>query len=126
MPFMTPDILVQILHAIAQDGDLVASTAVDEYCDGHGIVRETAGAPNNNIFWNCDLAEAAGQHRVLKFKEAPTRNAKNWFALRGEHPRAPAPADGHVGRQRARGLGWVECVWLGTKWDWENAAVPPP
>ncbi|SRR6266568_5808765 len=127
MPEMTPDILVGILEDLAPNGDLVKATAIDEYCDAHDIQRENAtGRPHNAIFWRCDLQEAGLRHRILKFKEAATRGANNFLALRGEHARAPAPADGHVGRQKARSLRYVECVWLGNKWDWEDAQVPPP
>jgi hypothetical protein len=125
---MTPDILVnEIVATLAPNGDLVRSTDIDAYCDTHGIQRQddSPGAPNNNIYWACDLMEAGSQHRLLKFKTDATRNAPNLFALRLDHPKGPAPAGSHVGRQKARRESYVECIWNGTKWEWKTAKVPP-
>jgi hypothetical protein len=123
---MTPDILVeQIVAVLAPNGGLVWATDIDTYCDNHGIERQSPRGKHNNIFWNAELHEAGEEHRLLKFKTAPTQNAPNLFALRREYPVAPAPVGGHPGRQHARDMGYVECVWLGTKWDWRNAKVPP-
>lgn len=128
---MTPDILVnEIMAALGPNGELVWSTKIDAYCDEHGIKREDddPGAPNNNIYWECNLAEGRGKKRLLKFKVRATRNALNLFALRLDQGVAPAPAGGHIGRRQAHEAGYVECVWDEDKgrWDWQNAETPEP
>jgi len=123
MPPMTPNVLLQAIRALEnKPGQLVSATKIMEWCRHNGI---DYGSPMNTHFWKSDLAEAVGQHRLLKFKTSPTKRGRNYFARRLEAPRAPGPASSHPGRAEARAKALVECVWL-QPWDYENAQVPPP
>lgn len=120
---MTPDVLLEVVEALEEvPGGLVSSTQIMRWCDQHRI---DYGPPVNSYFWNSDLAEAAAQHRLLKFKTSATKNGRNYFARRMGVPPAPEGAAGHPGRKAARANGWVECVWTPPTWDWKNAQVPP-
>jgi hypothetical protein len=123
MPIMTADILLRAIQALEPyPGGLVSATDIMEWCRDHGI---DYGPAVNTHFWNSDLEEAGGQHRVLKFKTTARKTGRNFFARRLGAPRAPHTASSHPGRAEARAKGWAECVWIGP-WDWKNAQVPPP
>jgi hypothetical protein len=123
MTIMTADLLVKAVQALElQPGGLVSATDITEWCRQHGI---DYGPPVNSHFLNADLKEAGSQHRLLKFKTAPSRAGRNFFARRLDAPRAPGPASGHPGREEALKNGWVECAWI-PPWGWKNAQVPLP
>jgi hypothetical protein len=123
MPIMTPETLIEAVEALERaPGSLVSSTDIMAWCHQRAI---DYGPPANSHFWNSDREEAAGAHRILKFKVSATKNGLNYFARRLDAPRAPASAAGHAGRAEARANGWVECVWI-PPWDWQNATVPLP
>jgi hypothetical protein len=123
MPVMTPDILLDVVEALeAAPGRLVSSVAIMEWCAQNGI---DYGPPVNTHFWNSDLVEAVGAHRLLKFKTSPSQRGRNYFARRLGACPAPGTASGHPGRAEARVKRWVECVW-NSPWDFLNAKVPPP
>jgi hypothetical protein len=128
MPDMTVDSFVQAVAALGPNGELVPGVDIERWCGEHGITIHVEGGPKNGIWWGCDLAEAGGQHRLLKFKVSATKTSPNFFALRGPHPRAPSPAGGHLGRMQAREHSYVECRWdpLHNRWDWEGAETPLP
>lgn len=117
---MTPDQLVCAVTALEKrPGCLVAARDITEWCKKHGI-------PTGHNQWGFKKAsdlEAGCAHRLLKFKKAPTRNARDFFARRLDHPKAFAPVGKHCGRNEARRQAWVECEWVGY-WDWRNAKAP--
>ena len=123
VPIMTPDLLLEAVEALEEEpGALVSAIDIMAWSDDHDV---DYGPPVNSHFWNSDLEEARGRHRLLKFKTAATKNARNYFTRRLKAPLAPAGAEGHPGRVVARANGWVECVWR-DPWDWQNAQVPAP
>jgi hypothetical protein len=126
MPIMTPDVLVAAVLALeSSPGRLVSAPDIMAWCREQRPPIDY-GPPANSYFWNSDYEEAAGRHRLLKFKKKPTRTSCNFFARRLGASAAPGPASAHPGRGEARANGWVECAWLGASWDWPSALVPPP
>ncbi len=122
MSTMTPNILLDAVRALeSRPGALVSATDIMAWCRKHHV---DYAPPVNKHFWDSDLEEAKSQHRLLKFKTAPKKRARNYFARRLDAPRAPGSASSHPGRKEARANGWVECVWM-SPWNWKNAQVPP-
>ncbi len=136
MPTMTNEDVVRAVTAVTQEskkspGALVKATDITEWCDRQRPpIDYGPGIPGarNKYFWEADLDEAGGKHRLLKFKESASRGSAVHLALRLKAKPAPARVSGHPGRTEARQRKWVECVWLpkAKKWDWENAKVPAP
>jgi hypothetical protein len=93
-------------------GGLVPAVDVDAWCNKEGIDYGEHDVPVCKHFWKAEHEEARGMHRVLKFKREAKRTAPNYFALRGQAPRAPDLAPTHRARIEARKCGWVECAWI--------------
>jgi hypothetical protein len=100
-------------------GALVSSRDIEAWCVSQSpTIDYGADEPRRNAFFeDADKEEAATDHRLLKFKEAVKRNARNYWA-RATHAKAA--------RQEARARGYVEVPWdpYKKRWDWQNAFVP--
>jgi len=126
LPPMTAEDLVRAVIATATaSAPLVSGQAIEGWCLREAI--DYGAGDHNSLFQAADFAEAAGQHRLLKFRRNNTqRNAEVFWALRADAPRALARIGNHAGRKFAHANGWVECVWSLDKWEWQAAQTPQP
>ncbi len=120
---VTPDILVDTVSVLAAQhpGGLVPATDVVKACSDRGIVC----GHNGFRLHDADLTEAAGAHRLLRFKRGLHRNAQVFLALRGESDSAPTRDRSHPARTHADRWGWVECTWAEDLRRWRNADRRP-
>jgi hypothetical protein len=115
VPEMNPNILVALVAAAEKsfDGGLVPATYISDLCQRCGI---DLNPPHGTVFQRADYDEAAGQCRLLKFKESrKNQGSPVYFALN-----APQEGGNQIARAHAARMGWVELtprVAPGRGWD---------
>jgi hypothetical protein len=110
MAIITHDLLVEIVTQLATPSiPLVEAATIISYCSHNGIDLQGTGSANYAAFWDADLAEGAGEHRLQKFKRGKTRQARNaWCQF----------SDLTAGRVWASQNGWLLVPWNRTEQNW--------
>jgi hypothetical protein len=114
---ITADMLVQLVINMSSPSEpLVKATEIIAFCIANGIDIQGSGGSKNQALWDADRSEAAGQHRLQKFKRSATKRARNAWSLSTPLNAACAWADGH---------GWVIVPWSSVDqiWKWELAGT---
>lgn len=110
MRVLTPNILVAAITELSEGDRLVRSTDVISWCERNAVDYQGNGR-NNQAFWDADLEEARGQHRLLKFKRGASQQARVAWALAVHASKV---------RESAEHQGWYELGWNGENWNWRE------
>lgn len=119
MQLITDDLFVDIVASFAtSQNPLVEAITIIKYCANHHIDIQGAGTAKYAAFWDADLGEAKGEHRLQKFKRSPTRQAPNAWCLTSMLA---------SGCTWASANGWLLVPWSSSekKWKWKFAGPSP-
>jgi hypothetical protein len=110
METITCELLVQIVsHLATTSVPLVEAAAIIAYCNANQIDLQGAGHANYAAFWESDLAEAVGAHRLQKFKRSTTAQARNAWCLFSSLA---------AGREWGSENGWLLVPWSPSEQNW--------
>lgn len=110
MGLITHDVLVEVVTQLATPSiPLVEAADIIAYCNANAIDIQGTGSRKYGDFWDADVAEGAGSHRLQKFKRSATQQARNAWCLSSNLVAA---------RQWASQNGWLLVPWNRTEQNW--------
>jgi len=112
---ITAALLVRLVARLGSDtAPLVKATSIIEHCNLNGIDLQGSSNAKYGLFWDADLEEGAGDHRLQKFKKDRTRQARNAWCL---------TTGFGIGRVWAAQHGWLLVPWSrkNANWLWQAA-----
>jgi hypothetical protein len=56
------------------------------WCESQQPPLEYGRGERNDVFWQIELNEARGRHRLMKLKDGSSQTAANYFALKEHEP----------------------------------------
>ena len=116
MKHVTCDDLVQAVSELSPrvgGRRLVGTAEIKVWFNNHQL--DYGEGKGERIFQAADYCEASKEHpRLLKFKEGHAPNAPVYFALSFYEFAIEAKTEAHQ-------HGWLEVLWDGEQWDWQNA-----